>query len=257
MAKVSLGSGSGNKSSRAKRVETSENSLQLSSAAVLDYTMGACPPVGYGTNKISVSTSNDELLSILQKAIKTFAKQGDNNIDPTTYKVLSKNTLLLETVASSSHSLKSVQSILIEENSTKLVDTAKKCLKALSSMTDGKSKTNNSSTNKKNGHVGVVLEYALLCLGSYEGLGKLLHNNSSKKKKVGIGWDEMLPIPKIGETYSKSTTPLPQKQLVKIALESSQCAASSLLYLSLISLHVSTTKSKDEWMIRNMLHALG
>eukprot|EP00985_Skeletonema_marinoi_P000587 scaffold216_cov93-Skeletonema_marinoi.AAC.14 len=317
MAKVSLGSGNGNKSSRAKR-EASESSLQLSSAAVLDYSMGACPPVGYGTNKISVSTSNEELVTTLQKAIKTLAKQGDNNIDPTTYKVLSKNTLLLETVASSSHSLKSVQSILIEENSTKLVDTAKKCLKALSSMTDGKSKTNksdddlelallrvavhslrsitptldyyesksiyeiviklfyhcvviagdachkkfqsfgnSSSTNKKNVNVGVVLEYALLCLGSYEGLGKLLHNNSSKKKKTkkdGIAWDEMLPIPKIGETYSKSTTPLPQKQLVKIALESSQCAASSLLYLSLISLHVSTTKSKDEWMIPNEFH---
>ena len=58
MAKVSLGGDNGNKSSRAKR-EASENSLQLSSAAVLDYTIGACPPVGYGTNKISVSTSSD------------------------------------------------------------------------------------------------------------------------------------------------------------------------------------------------------
>eukprot|EP00984_Skeletonema_dohrnii_P017725 scaffold8141_cov139-Skeletonema_dohrnii-CCMP3373.AAC.2 len=316
MAKVSLGGGNGNESSRAKRVETSENSLQLSLAAVLDYTMGACPPIGYGTNKISVAASHDELVTTLQKAIKTLAKQRDNNIDATTYKVLSKNTSLLETVASSSHSLKSVQSILIEENSTKLVDTAKKCLKALSSLTDGKSKTNKSdddlelallrvavhslrsitptldykesksiyeiviklfyhcvviagdachkkfqsfgsgSSTKKNGHVFVVLEYALLCLGSYEGLGKLLHNNSSKKKRTkkdAIAWDEILPIPKIGET-SKSITPLPQKQLVKIALESSQCAASSLLYLSLISLHVSTTKSKDEWMIPNEFH---
>jgi hypothetical protein len=121
--------------------------------------------------------------------------------------------------------------------------------------------------------VSEVLEYALLCLASYEGLGRLLHTTNRKKMKNDgmIPWDEMLPLPT--KAKSTTTTPLPHKQLVKIALESSQCAASSLLYLSLISLHVNadnnttagtsttTKKSKSDdvnkrrqWCLLNEFH---
>jgi len=328
MAKVSLGASNTNNS--AKLDNTTELKLPLS--PVSEYTMSACPPIGYGTNHISVSTS-DQLLTTLQNAIQilgTNKQQGEYNVDATTYKLLSKNTSLLEAIASSSHSLKSVQSILIEEHTTMLVDTTKKCLKALSSLTDDKSQTM-TKTNKKSGDdlemallrvamhtlrsltptldynesksfyeiviklfyhcvviagdachkkfqsfgnkkspmknddddIVVVMEYALLCLGSYEGLGRLLYTtttssnnnneNKQKTKKDVIAWDEILPIPKIG-VETKSNLPLPQKQLVKIALESSQCAASSLLYLSLVSLHVSAAKRKCEWMVPNEFH---
>jgi hypothetical protein len=323
MAKVSLG---GSTNDNNKLIDNTSEIISLQLSALSEYTMSACPPIGCGSNNISVSTS-DQIRSTLQNAIQIL----DNNVDPTTYKLFSKNTSLLEAVASSSHSLKSVQSISIEENTNKLVDAAKKCLKALSSLTDDKSKStkkkksedelelallrvavhslrsitptlgyynesksineiviklfyhcvviagdacykkfqsfgSSNSTTKKNDDVVVVMEYALLCLGSYEGLGRLLHsssssnnNNNNKKrtKKDVIAWDEMLPIPKIGEETTKCTSPLPQKQLVKIALESSQCTASSLLYLSLVSLHVSAaSKSKKEegWMVPNEFH---
>lgn len=127
-----------------------------------------------------------------------------------------------------------------------------------------------TTTSGNTSVVKEVLEYALLCLASYEGLGRLLHTTNQKKLKNDgmIPWDEMLPLPT--KAKSTSTTPLPHKQLVKIALESSQCAASSLLYLSLISLHLNagnnaasttTKKSKSDvgdnkrkWCLLNEFH---
>ena len=346
MARVSLGDNNNNNKQR-EQVDTSFEPPPL------EYTMDTCPPLGYGTNQLRISTSTstkDQLLSTLQNSIQALAnmKGGQTTatiIDPTTYRVLLKNTTLLETIASTSHSLTSSPSIIIEEHSNKLVDVAKKCLKALTSLTandDGKKKSidnkvelallriaihslrsitptldfssesssssksmyemviklfyhcvviagdachqkflsfgNNSSggggggsTKKEdNDVVGVVLEYALLCLGSYEGLGRLLNCNSNSKqnktnKDGSVAWDEMLPVPKnVGESFNSDTTtptPLPQKQLVKIALESSQCAASSLLYLSLVALHVNSSSSKSsnkergrEWTIPNEFH---
>ena len=346
MARVSIGgsesSGDGNDNKGNSNIRSKKPEKDTTSER-MEYTMSACPPVGYGTNKLTISTSTkDQLLCTLQKAIQTLAKQEGHTtttiqIDPTTYKVLSKNAILLETVVSSSHNLKSTPSIIIEENASKLVDMAKKCLKALTSLADDGNPTSNktnkksssndklelallriavhslrsitptldysesksmveiviklfyhcvviagdachkkfqsfgnggsSSSTKKNGNlVGVVLEYALLCLGSYEGLGRLLHNNNgscnsnAKTKKDGIAlWDEILPIPKIGDSIKSDTraaTPLPQKQLSKIALESSQCAASSLLYLSLVAIHSSSATSTEgeEWTVPNEFH---
>ena len=340
MARVSLGDNNNNN----KKQREQDTSFE---PPPLEYTMDTCPPLGYGANQLRISTSTstkDQLLATLQNSIQTLAnmKGGQTaatTIDPTTYKLLLQNTTLLETIASTSHSLTSSPSIIIEEHSSKLVDVAKKCLKALTSLTEeekGKKKSNNStsndndnkvesallriaihslrsitptldlssesssssksmyemviklfyhcvviagdachqtfqsfgnnSTKKKDNDVGVVLDYALLCLGSYEGLGRLLNCNSkqNKTKKDGsVAWDEMLPVPKIGESFNSdtTTTPLPQKQLVKIALESSQCAASSLLYLALVALHVNSSSSKSsnegrgrEWTIPNDFH---
>lgn len=315
-----------------------------------EYTMGACPPVGYGTSdQISVSTNNQSLpilTTTLRNAIQTFCSDISDFSSTSSYKALiSKNSSLLEAIASSSHGLKSVQSLVIEENTTMLVDMAKKCLKALSALTDsaksstatattkkttnkkqsgindleelallrvtvhilrsitptlnnkyhdaqsnfiyeiviklfyhcvviagdachkkfqsskfGGSNYNSTTTKKRSDYdsdddVVVVFEYALLCLGSYEGLGRLLRanncsNKTKSKKELMIQWDEMLPIPKIEEEVeSKSATaapaPLPHKQLVKIALESSQCAVSSLLYLSLASIHINAATKRN------------
>ena len=113
------------------------------------------------------------------------------------------------------------------------------------------------------------MEYAVLCLGAYEGLGRCLRGaaggsdiiggGASKKAKNGgaagdaveVAWDEMIPVPgrglggdaggggekvKSDSSSSVTKTILPHGQLVKIAMEGSLCASSSLLYLSLMSL---------------------
>ena len=102
-----------------------------------------------------------------------------------------------------------------------------------------------------------VIQYAMLCLGAYEGLGhclyygddaansnnKLLNNNSSsKKKKDGrILWDEVIPLPTSTssvDTKKKETGGLllGQQQLIKLGMESALSVASSLLYMSLVGI---------------------
>jgi len=77
------------------------------------------------------------------------------------------------------------------------------------------------------------------------------------KKGGTVVWDELIPISTVAEEKSISkNTPPQQQQYVKIIMESGLCISSSLLYLSLVSMHDSgsTKKQKEGLTITNEFH---
>jgi len=280
--------------------------------------MGPFPPKGFVSNTIMISTAiSGSLEHVLRNSLQTIEKSGQNDLVWKLFQVPS----MMDVVASESFSLGPSESMLLEENTTKLIDTAKRCLKSLSSSTSGSTSKNlghsniakvelklallrvalhslrsilptilesrkfqsmvqvvikllyhcavisgdsclgkfetftapsTSSSSEKEGLA--VIEYAMICLGAYEGLGKCLKtgNLSSTSKRGAVLWDELIPLPDSeGESFLSVTKILPHRQLVKIAMESALCASSSFLCLSLMSLHAKLRAVRELWMIPN------
>ena len=100
--------------------------------------------------------------------------------------------------------------------------------------------------------IGLVLEYALLCLGAYEGLGRSLRIGGKTSKPANrsevVCWDEIVP------TNVAPSKDLSLKQASKMVLESSFCAASCLICLSLTSMYVKASKISDKLSVPNDFH---
>jgi hypothetical protein len=123
-----------------------------------------------------------------------------------------------------------------------------------------------SSSNNSTEDGSTVLEYGILCLGAYEGLGRCLqpdislassskNNNYNKNSSAVLSWDELIPLPNNIHESSLSTI-MPQQQHIKIIMESGLCASSSILYLSLMSLHtnVRNISMSSSWTVSNDFH---
>jgi hypothetical protein len=105
-----------------------------------------------------------------------------------------------------------------------------------------------SSSSEREGLA--VIEYAIICLGAYEGLGKCLKMGSSSTiKKGAIVWDELIRYP--GAEVLSASTILPHRQHMYIAIESTLRASSSFLYLSLMSLHAKFRGFNEQWAVPN------
>ena len=109
-----------------------------------------------------------------------------------------------------------------------------------------------AKSKMKQEDIGLILEHALLCLGAYEGLGMSLHiggkTNAPTNCCGAVCWDELVPI---NVAPSKD---LSQQQASKIVLESSFCAASCLICLSLTSMYVKASKISDKLTVPNDFH---
>ncbi|KAL7541613.1 hypothetical protein ACHAXR_011062 [Thalassiosira sp. AJA248-18] len=292
------------------------------------------PPKGFGAKNIALSTTEDgKSKYILQHAVQIVEKSGENEAVCKLFQTPS----MVDAMASASFSLGPAESILLEENSPKLLDTAKRCLKSLSSFTSASgSSSKKSDPNKANDELETallrvavyslrsilptllessksqstchqvvikllyhcvviagdachrkfqsftednassssssastslskkdgshVMADAMICLGAFEGLGKCLQSGKKKSsksssKRGAVSWDEMLPLPEGTANQTKSVSKvLPHRQLVKIAMESSLCASSSFLYLSLMSLHAHARSNNKKWSVPNEFH---
>jgi len=71
--------------------------------------------------------------------------------------------------------------------------------------------TSTSSSSQKEGLA--VIEYAMICLGAYEGLGKCLKTGglSSTSKGGALSWDELIPLPDLSYCHIDSVRKLPWK----------------------------------------------
>ena len=101
---------------------------------------GPIPPIGLGCkNIIAMSTaSSGPMKSIIQNSLQTIEKSCENDL----IWIFFSTPSMVGIVASESFSLGCSKSILLEENATKLIDTAKRSLKSLSTSASGsKSKT--------------------------------------------------------------------------------------------------------------------
>ena len=137
------------------------------------------------------------------------------------------------------------------------------CHRTFQSVTSNDEKKKGRDSNNEGG-CQEVMEYAILCLGAYEGLGQCLLqkkkvSRGSKKSSSVVCWEEMLPLSD-GKASSSSDKKgvLPHRQLVKIAMESSLCASSSFLNMSLMALHAKAKKNgiseKKPWTLPNDFH---
>lgn len=320
------------------------------------YNMRSFPPKGVASKNIHTSIMADSSTKsyesttfiLLQNALRTIEMSStestttNNHHHNNNYNIckLFQNTpQLVEVVATQSYSLKRCNSslLLLEENVTQLIDTAKRCLKSLStsssssSSSNGKSKkltnvkdlemallrvtlhslravvttiitattTNDNKSHQSSTVVQIVYkllyhcviiagdaylvnfesftkyastttlmhgrevwEYAILCLGAYEGLGRCLqpstclllssHNNNNNSNAVS--WDELIPLP--NNMHESSLTIVPQQQHIKIVMEGSLCASSSILYISLMSLYtnVQNISMPSSWTVPNDFH---
>jgi hypothetical protein len=150
MAKVNLGR------------KNSYSSIKVGSLNATDsvHRMGPFPPEGFTSNTIMISTAiRGSPKYILRNSLQMIEKSGQYDLVWKLFQVPS----MMDVVASASFSLGPSESMLLEENTTKLIDTAKRCLKSLSSSTSG-------STSKQLGHSNndkVELELALLRVALY------------------------------------------------------------------------------------------
>ncbi|KAL3816332.1 hypothetical protein ACHAXA_011432, partial [Cyclostephanos tholiformis] len=308
MAKVTLGRKDTNSLSR---VGSSDDADSV-------HRMGPFPPKGFVSNTIIASTSiSGSPKYVLQNSLQMIEKTTDIDLGLKNFQLPS----MMNVVASESFSLGPSESMLLEENTAKLIDTAKRCLKSLPSATPGSTSkklanSNNAKveselalmrvalyslrsilptileSNKSQSIVQIVIkllyhcvvisgdvchgkfetfttastsssseqeglaviEYAIICLGAYEGLGKCLNMGgpSSTTIKGAVAWDELILLPDSGAL--SPPTILPHRQLVKIAIESTLCASSSFLYLSLMSIHARSRAINELWTVPNEFH---
>ncbi|KAL3766413.1 hypothetical protein ACHAW5_008650 [Stephanodiscus triporus] len=311
MANVNLGRNQGDGSTKVRSLNASDSV----------HRMGPFPPKGFVSKAIMISTATSGSPKyILQNSLQTIEKSGNNDLVWKLFQLPS----MMNVVVSESFSLGSSESMLLEENTTKLIDTAKRCLKSLSSSTSGKASeklghsddakneldmallrvalyslrsilptiiesiksqsmvevvikllyhcvvisgdachgkfeafttTSTSSLSEKEGLA--VIEYAMICLGAYEGLGKCLKTGgvSSMSKGGALSWDELIPLPDSeGASILSVTKILPHRLFVKIAMESAFCALSSFLNLSLMSLHAKLRGVSKLWAVPNEFH---
>lgn len=273
------------------------------------------PPLGFGAKNIAISVSDDgKPRCILLKALRLIEKSNENDLASKLFQV----PATVDAVALTSWSLGPPEYMILEENSTKVINIAKQCLKSLSSSTSSNTTKNKSSKNICDGgakdelemallrvalyslrsvlpfllesdkdqsklqvvfklfyhcvvisgdachrafqtfsasppqekNVLKVMSYAMICLGAYEGLGTctIFPGKKSVAYKSGaVAWDKLLPI-------QAMTKILSQTQFIRIAMESSLCASSSLLYLSLVSLRVGTHGINELWTIPDEFH---
>jgi hypothetical protein len=355
MAKVNIGKRSHDNND--DNTASTHDSIYSTSSTMGDsmlYNMRSFPPKGVASKNVHTSLMTDSSTKsnesttfiLLQNALRTIEMSSterstttNNHHHNNNYNIckLFQNTpQLVEVVATQSYSLKRCNSLLLllEENVTQLIDTAKRCLKSLStssssSSSSGKSKkstnvkelemallrvtlhtlravvttiitttTNDNKSHQSSTVVQIVykllyhcviiagdaclvnfesftkhasstttlmhgrdvLEYAILCLGAYEGLGRCLQPStclllsSNNNNSNAVLWDELIPLP--NNIHESSLTIVPQQQQIKIVMEGSLCASSSILYLSLMSLYTNVRNNTmpSSWTVPNEFH---
>jgi hypothetical protein len=109
------------------------------------------PPIGYGSTNITISVNDDgKPRFILQNALRLIEKSssGEKEI---LLSLFQSSPAMVDAMASASWSLGPSEYMILEENSTKLLNIAKQCLKVLSSFTSTSSSSSGSSnaTTKK------------------------------------------------------------------------------------------------------------
>jgi len=354
MAKVNIGKRShDNNDDNTASTHDSIYSTSSTMGNSMLYNMRSFPPKGVASKNIHTSLMTDSSAKInesttfilLQNALRTIEMSSTESTTTNNHhhnnnynicKLFHNIPQLVEVVATQSYSLKRCNSslLLLEENVTQLIDTAKRCLKSLStssSSSNGKSKkstnvkeletallrvalhslravvttiittttTNDNKSHQTSTVVQIVYkllyhcviiagdaclvnfesftkhastttlrhgrevwEYAILCLGAYEGLGRclqpstclLLSSNNNNNNSNAVSWDELIPLP--NNIHESSLTIVPQQQHVKIVMESALCTSSSILYLSLMSLYTNVRNNymPSSWTVPNEFH---
>jgi hypothetical protein len=156
--------------------------------SAIDHTMSTAtfPPIGFGATNITISVNDDgKPRRIILNALQLIEKSGEKDLVHSLFQI----PAMVNAVASASWSLgPSEYMLILEENTTKLINIAKQCLKVLSSFTSSNATKKSSSNTSSDGGAKDDLEMALLrvALHSLRSILPILLESESDPSKLQV-----------------------------------------------------------------------